>query len=53
MTVMCQIWTLFRLVSEFPESQQNRPDGKTRSASGTVELSDSVGFLNQVLSLVA
>ncbi|MCB5245222.1 MAG: hypothetical protein LHW61_01045 [Candidatus Cloacimonetes bacterium] len=35
-TVLCQIWTLFILVSEFPEFQQNRPVGKTRSVSGTV-----------------
>ena len=36
-TDLCQIWTDFRLVSEMPESQQNRPVGKTRSASGTVQ----------------
>ena len=35
-TALCQIWTLFRLVSELAESQRNRPVGKTRSASGTV-----------------
>ncbi|MCB5245220.1 MAG: hypothetical protein WC179_03835 [Candidatus Cloacimonadaceae bacterium] len=33
-TVLCQIWTLFILVPEIPEFQQNRPVGKTRSASG-------------------
>jgi len=37
-TALCQIWTLFRLVSELPESQRNRPVGKDRSASGTVPL---------------
>lgn len=33
-TVICQIRTLFRLVSELVDSQQYRPVGKTRSASG-------------------
>ena len=37
-TALCQIQTLFRLVSELPESQRNRPVGKTRGASGTVLL---------------
>jgi len=37
-TALCQIWTDFRLVSELPESQRNRPVGKTRGASGTVLL---------------
>ncbi|MFA7030521.1 MAG: hypothetical protein WC179_09620 [Candidatus Cloacimonadaceae bacterium] len=35
-TALCQIWTLFRLVSELAESQRNRLVGKARSASGTV-----------------
>ena len=35
-TALCQIWTDFRLVSELPESQGNRPVGKVRSVSGTV-----------------
>ena len=39
-TVLCQIWTDFRLVSELAESQRNRPVGKTCSVSGTVPLTD-------------
>jgi hypothetical protein len=35
-TVLCQIWTDSRLVSELAESQNIRPVGKTRSVSGTV-----------------
>lgn len=38
MTALCQIWTDFGLVSELPESQRNRPVGKSRSVSGTVPL---------------
>jgi hypothetical protein len=34
-TVLCQIWTDFRLISELAESQRNRPVGKTCSVSGT------------------
>ena len=40
MTALCQIWTHFRLLSELPESQRNRPVGKTHSVSGTVPLTD-------------
>jgi hypothetical protein len=36
-TALCQIWTLFRLLSEMPEYQRNRPVGKSCSASGTVQ----------------
>jgi len=35
-TALCQIWTNFILVSEQPESQPNRPVGKSRSVGGTV-----------------
>jgi len=35
-TVLCQIWTDSRLVSELAESQNIRPVGKTRSVRGTV-----------------
>ena len=45
MTALCQIWTDFRLVSEMPESQRNRPVEKTRSASGTVLSTDLDAFL--------
>ena len=51
-TVLCQIWTQFRLVSELPESQQNRPVGKARSVSGMGCLAGEVEVLKESYTIL-